>query len=129
MMLAVTGVFRNGVAEPTQTVPGREGLPVVITFLDESVSARRPVGEDLDPSPAEVESAWDALARLVEECKMDTGIGDQDLSSADPQVAWNAFERLVERCRVDTGIGDLAHEHDHYLHGTPKKGYRAPKKD
>ncbi len=23
---------------------------------------------------------------------------------------------------IDTGIGDLAEEHDHYAHGTPKRG-------
>lgn len=28
---------------------------------------------------------------------------------------------LVAQCKVRTGISDLAHQHDHYLHGTPKK--------
>lgn len=100
-MFAVKGVFRNGVAEPVGPVAGREGLPVVITFLEEPQSASETEDDDLH----------------------------RDLSSEDLEVSWNAFERLVEECKVDTGIGDLAHEHDHYLYGTPKKGYRPPQKD
>jgi hypothetical protein len=38
---------------------------------------------------------------------------------ADP--ASDPFLGLIDRCRVATGIGDLAHQHDHYLYGTPKK--------
>ena len=29
--------------------------------------------------------------------------------------------QLLERCQVNTGISDLSYQHDHYLHGTPKK--------
>ncbi len=35
--------------------------------------------------------------------------------------AWSALEQLVEDCAVETGIPDLAHQHDHYLYGKPKK--------
>ena len=28
---------------------------------------------------------------------------------------------LLERCKVSTGIQDLAEQHDHYIHGTPKR--------
>ena len=31
------------------------------------------------------------------------------------------LNRLLESYAVDTGIPDLAQEHDHYLHGTPKR--------
>ncbi len=34
---------------------------------------------------------------------------------------WNALTELLNECAVDTGIPDLAHQHDHYLYGTPKK--------
>ncbi|MBE9018458.1 hypothetical protein C7Y66_30085 [Chroococcidiopsis sp. CCALA 051] len=37
------------------------------------------------------------------------------------ELAWDEFEQLIERCAVDTGIEDLAHQHDHYIHGTPKR--------
>jgi hypothetical protein len=35
--------------------------------------------------------------------------------------AWNDFALLLKECQVHTGISDLAHQHDHYLHGTPKR--------
>lgn len=28
---------------------------------------------------------------------------------------------LLERCKISTGIPDLAEQHDHYIHGTPKR--------
>lgn len=31
---------------------------------------------------------------------------------------------LINACQMDTGIEDLAHEHDHYIHGTPKRNDR-----
>ncbi len=31
-----------------------------------------------------------------------------------------ALLKLIRDCQTATGIGDLAHEHDHYLYGTPK---------
>ena len=34
---------------------------------------------------------------------------------------WEALLKLIQDCQIATGIGDLAHEHDHYIHGTPKK--------
>lgn len=36
--------------------------------------------------------------------------------------AWNVLLKLAEQCAVETGISDLAHQHDHYLYGKPKKG-------
>lgn len=32
-----------------------------------------------------------------------------------------ALEDLIAQCAIDTGIPDLAHQHDHYLYGTPKQ--------
>ncbi|MFM7717431.1 MAG: hypothetical protein ACKO7A_33410, partial [Microcystis sp.] len=34
---------------------------------------------------------------------------------------WDQFDQLIEKCTIDTGIVDLAHQHDHYIHGTPKR--------
>jgi hypothetical protein len=81
-MLSVRGTFENGVAQPIKSIEGREGQPVIITFLDEDGK--------LESSPAE-DSAWDTLVELV------------------------------EGCAVETGIADLAHQHDYYLYGKPKK--------
>lgn len=34
---------------------------------------------------------------------------------------WEELNQILEDCQVDTGIEDLAHQHDHYLYGTPKR--------
>ena len=81
MSVSVKGIFKDGVAHPVETVEGRDGEPVVITFV-EDYPADQPIPDE--------EPAWDALARLV------------------------------ESCQVETGISDLAHQHDHYLYGKPK---------
>lgn len=68
-MIAVRGVFEKGLARPIDTIRGREGQAVIITFLEESVEV----------SPAEhVESkdAWDAMTALIESCAVETGIED-----------------------------------------------------
>ena len=36
-------------------------------------------------------------------------------------AAWDAPQQLVEDCTVETGMSDLAHQHDHYLYGKPKR--------
>lgn len=40
------------------------------------------------------------------------------------ETDYDALTKLIEECQMDTGITDLAHEHDHYLYGTPKRGDR-----
>lgn len=37
------------------------------------------------------------------------------------ESAWDKLEAFFETSAVDTGIADLAHQHDHYLYGKPKK--------
>lgn len=81
-MLSVKGQFKDGVARPAEPLKGRDGQPVIITFLEE---------EPVIPPPAEEDSAWDSLARLVE-------------------------DRAIE-----TWLTDLAHQHDHYLYGKRKR--------
>ncbi|HEX8846922.1 MAG TPA: hypothetical protein VF791_19930 [Pyrinomonadaceae bacterium] len=34
---------------------------------------------------------------------------------------WNALTELLDDCAVDLDTPDLAHEHDYYLYGKPKK--------
>jgi len=48
---------------------------------------------------------------------------DNDLSlvTEPTDQQYEALESLLEECRVHTGIADLAHQHDHYLHGTQKR--------
>ncbi len=40
---------------------------------------------------------------------------------ADEENDWDSLIQLVEECAMDMGIEDLAHQHNHYLYGTPKK--------
>ena len=37
------------------------------------------------------------------------------------ETDYDALTKLLEDCQMDAGIEDLAHQHDHYLHGTPKR--------
>jgi hypothetical protein len=85
MLLSVKGMFQDGVARPAELVKGREGQPVVIIFLEEYPT--------------------NSVTREIK---------DQD-------VMWNTLARLVEDCAVETGVVDLAHQHDHYLYGKAKK--------
>ena len=81
-MLSVKGLFKNGVARPVEPLEGRDGQPIIITFLKE---------EAAEPLPGQENSAWDTLMSLVDDCA------------------------------VETGVTDLAHQHDHYLYGKPKR--------
>jgi len=44
-----------------------------------------------------------------------------DESATMRDLGWDALTKLIDECQVDTGIVDLAHQHDHYLYGTPKR--------
>jgi hypothetical protein len=49
---------------------------------------------------------------------------DQDSNSAEatqPDQSWASLMTFIEESAVDTGIEDLAYQHDHYIHGTPKR--------
>ena len=66
-MLAVRGVFEKGRARPLGNVRGREGQPVIITFLEEPAESGQKVQEESD-------EAWQAMRQLVEPCAVETGI-------------------------------------------------------
>ncbi|MBD2511284.1 hypothetical protein [Nostoc sp. ATCC 53789] len=34
---------------------------------------------------------------------------------------WDKLRQLIKNCAVYTDISDLAHQHDHYLYGMPKR--------
>jgi len=44
-----------------------------------------------------------------------------NVRSADSGAEWNTLAELINDSVVDIDIPDLAHEHDHYLYGKPKK--------
>lgn len=41
--------------------------------------------------------------------------------SVQPEDDWDAMMKLIDECQTNSGIGDLAHQHDHYLYGIPKR--------
>ncbi|MDJ0582822.1 hypothetical protein [Crocosphaera sp.] len=34
---------------------------------------------------------------------------------------WDELDEVIEDCKINTGIKDLSYQHDHYIHGTPKR--------
>ncbi|MCW5853654.1 MAG: type II toxin-antitoxin system Phd/YefM family antitoxin [Anaerolineae bacterium] len=44
-----------------------------------------------------------------------------ELSDEEYERAAAELDRVFGENLIDTGIPDLAHQHDHYLYGTPKK--------
>ena len=37
------------------------------------------------------------------------------------ETDYETLTQLLADSQMDTGIEDLAHQHDHYIHGTPKR--------
>jgi hypothetical protein len=90
-MLSVKGIIQDGVAQPNEPVKRREGQAVMITFLEENRVFDEPTREE----------EW----------------SEEDWREED----WDRFEQIIEEYQMDTGIEDFAYQHDHYIHGTPKK--------
>jgi hypothetical protein len=42
-------------------------------------------------------------------------------SSTDNGAQWHALTELLDNSTIDIDVPNLAHEHDHYLYGKPKK--------
>ena len=66
-MISVKGTFQNGVAQPAEPVEGRDGQPVMITFLNENITN--------SSSPVD-RGGWETMMKLVEACAVETGIAD-----------------------------------------------------
>ncbi len=44
-----------------------------------------------------------------------------DESESENQIGWKRLMAVIEENQIDADITDLAHQHDHYLYGTPKR--------
>lgn len=107
-MLSVKGRYQEGVVTPAEPVaPGLDGREVIITFLDAPGLS----------VPGGVNGSEGSIPERPGQASQDRP-GAID-ASYDPEN--DPFLQLIDRCQVSTGIGDLAHQHDHYLYGTPKK--------
>ncbi len=45
----------------------------------------------------------------------------QDAQREEVPTDWDALDRIIDANQMETGIPDLAHQHDHYIHGKPKR--------
>ena len=50
-----------------------------------------------------------------------TFLEDSDEGEDIDDSAWSKLDEILANCQVSTGIKDLAAQHDHYIHGTPKR--------
>ncbi len=44
----------------------------------------------------------------------------EDEEESENQSGWKRLIEIIEENQIDADITDLAHNHDHYLYGTPK---------
>ncbi len=82
--------------------------------VDEQGRLRAQLPDDCAPGPVRV------LVLAPENgsgtnTKTQNGQHNPDKDGYDDLLAW------IDGLAVDTGIEDLAHQHDHYIHGTPKR--------
>lgn len=44
-----------------------------------------------------------------------------DEPESENQIGWKKLLAVIEENQIDADITDLAHQHDHYLYGKPKR--------
>lgn len=44
-----------------------------------------------------------------------------DESESENRDGWKRLMKVIEENQIDVDVTDLAHRHDHYLYGTPKR--------
>jgi hypothetical protein len=43
------------------------------------------------------------------------------LQQPSPDPSWDALMEFIDQSAIDMEIADLAHQHDYYIHGVPKR--------
>lgn len=46
---------------------------------------------------------------------------DDKPTRAEIRAGWERFMKTIKENQIDSDITDMAHQHDHYLYGTPKR--------
>lgn len=82
-------------------------LELTLEQEERLASQARTLGKPLE---VYLREAVDALSPHEEPVHERAAVDDED-----------TLGKLIDACQVDTGIADFAHQHDHYLRGTPKK--------
>jgi hypothetical protein len=101
-MLTVTGTIQNGMIQPSEPLVGQDGRTVVVLLAETDT-----------PTPAQLLQAIQALLALY--------TTNQPVVQPSQDESWSDLMAFLDRHAIDTGIDDLAHQHDHYLHNTPKR--------
>ncbi len=79
-----------------------------VSYLTNSEGQRTAVVIDI--------AVWQELTTQLEQTWLETK------SATSYQNTMADFLQILRDSAIETGIADLAHEHDHYIHGTPKHG-------
>ena len=85
---------------------------------------QRQLAEKLLEATKEFDDTQDGGEKSAARGKLRRHFGAWDsgnVRSADNGKEWSALTELLDDSAVDIDIPDLAHEHDHYLYGTPKR--------
>lgn len=45
----------------------------------------------------------------------------EQLKEPEDKNALDEWDLIIQECQINTGITDLAEQHDHYIHGIPKR--------
>ncbi len=69
--------------------------------------------------PAEPVAGYDEEDVLI--TFLNEQVQTQDTQGQDVPTNWDALDRIIDANQIETGIPDLAHQHDHYIHGKPKR--------
>ena len=108
MATIIEAIYENGVLRPLATEGLKERHHYRLSI--EEITVPEP------PLPANDRERAHTVSGSIG-LRSEVGHADQAVRDA----GWAAFDQLIEEYAIDTGISDLAHQHDHYFHGTPKK--------
>ena len=100
-MISIRGTVAGGQIRPERPIDDFDGGEVIITFLEQ------PRAPNNEPEVNEAIKAFLNDPSLVPDPNYDP--------DKDPLI-----QTILDH-QIDSGIGDLAHQHDHYLYGTPKR--------
>ncbi len=130
-MITIHGTIENGALKTDVSLDELEGREVVLVAANGVADGAISSGEYSRPSTlAETQALYearesnDSLLEWIE----DNEIDDPDLppssQSVEDRKGWSDLRALITRNQIDDPDlpADFAHEHEHYLYGTPKQG-------
>ena len=94
--------------------------------VDEQRQLHATLPADVPAGPVRVlvswpESANGANGAVTQPASLESSSDAPGQSRTPSDEDWDSMMQLIEECQMNTGIGDLAHQHDHYLYGKPKR--------